>query len=95
MKPENDSYLDELALLARVDPEAFELRRHSAIDEMLQSSSKQKMLKKLQREIDAVRNQAGNPQAALLAITRMLDEHVIFLAEELKAQTEFIDTFRQ
>jgi hypothetical protein len=78
-------YFEEWEFLAKRDPHAFELRRKAAVDRFLEeSSSRQRRLGiVLQREIDAERRRAPDPQVALLVIARMLCEQLIFLGEEM------------
>ena len=84
-----DFSFEEWAALARLDPQAFERRRREVIDEFLRSSGSQRASgEALQREIDAVRKQAGTPQDALLAISGMLHAQLSFLGEELCALRE-------
>ncbi len=89
MKHDDDFIFDEWALLAKTDPEAFELRRRQYLEAFIQSSGRKKNLGKwLQREIDDVRSRAGTPQASLKAITGMMCDQLAFLGEELGSLKE-------
>lgn len=82
---EVDSCFQEWVLLAREDPEAFEQKRRLAIDQFLSTSSDRHRAlgATLQREIDAVRNRAGNAQSAFPALARMLCQQLDFLCDGL------------
>jgi len=96
MKRETDFFFEEWAFLARIDPEAFERRRLKAIDEFLSMSCRQRILgEMLQHQIDATRVQAGNPQAALQALAKMLGDELVFLGEELNLLSDHIDKLRR
>lgn len=76
---------EEWALLAKVNPEAFELRRREIIDMFLRESPERQRRFGgiLQREIDAERQRAGDPQKAFLAVAKMMCQQLAFLGEEL------------
>ncbi len=85
----HDFSFDEWAALAKADPLAFESRRQRLIADFLRASGKQqKVGESLQREIDAVRARAESPADALVALTAMLSDHLVFLGEELTALRE-------
>lgn len=85
-------HFHEWAFLAKVDPEAFEIRRRKTLDQFLQDSSdRQRMLgKRLQREIDTERRLAGNPQLALAAISTMLWRQASFLCDGLNDLSDYM-----
>lgn len=87
-----DFHFQEWALLAQVDPEAFEIRRRTFLDQFLRDSSdRQRMLgQSLQREIDAARSTASDPRAALSVISKMLWQHVSFLCEGLNDFSDYL-----
>lgn len=80
---END--FEELSRIAQLDPLAFEARRKAIIDHFIDSSpERQRALGiALQREIDAGRERAPDPGAALDAIMQMLDQQLVFLGEAM------------
>lgn len=80
-----DFHFQEWAFLAKVDPEAFEIRRRKVVEQFLQNSSERQRTvgRRLQREIDANRNLIDDPQVALAAISRMLWQQVSFLCDGL------------
>ncbi|WP_153111619.1 DUF3135 domain-containing protein [Propionivibrio limicola] len=96
MKNESDFIFEEWAFLARVDPEAFEIRRRKAIGEFLGTSGRQRVLgEMLQRRIDAARVEAETPQAALVVIARMLCEELDVLGNELQALRDQMGKIRR
>lgn len=86
---------EEWSLLAKVDPEAFEARRRQAIDRLLSQApaSQRRMCLILQREIDAERQRAGDPQAAFLAIAKMMCQQLAFLGEALTSLNDALQNF--
>jgi len=75
----------EWAFLARVDPEAFETRRRATIAEFIaDSGARNGVGNSLQAEIDAVRQRAGDPQSALLAIFDMMRRRLDRLGDEIE-----------
>ena len=84
MKTEADFLFDEWAFLAKTDVGAFEKRRREVIDKTLSMLGPRRNLGELlQREIDATRTRAESPQAALVAIAKMLSDELVFLGEGL------------
>lgn len=80
-----DFHFQEWAFLAKVDPEAFELRRRKVVEQFLENSSDRQRTvgRRLQREIDANRHPIDDPRLALAAISRMLWQQVGFLCDGL------------
>lgn len=62
--------------MAKNDPERFEQMRSEAIDEIIQSTrgEQQMQLRRLQWRIDRIRERAGTPLAATLAISKLMWE---------------------
>lgn len=91
-----DFFFQEWALLARTDPDAFESRRKQTIDQfLLQSSTRQrKMGLNLQREIDAERRRAEDPEKAFSAIAKMMWQQVNFLYDGLDNLSEYVKNNR-
>ena len=60
--------------LAKSDPEQFESKRMEAIDRLIESMPEERKihLRRLQWRVDRVREGAGNPMAATIAISRMM-----------------------
>ena len=86
MKQDFEFVFEEWVFLAKVDPEAFELRRRRFLEEFIAASGKNELLGNwLQREIDHVRAHAATPAAALCSITGMMCDQLLFLGEELKS----------
>ncbi len=65
---------DEWMLLAQSDPDAFEERRSTMIEERILSapSHRQHRLRCLQWRIDTQRRQSANPLAACIEVNRMM-----------------------
>jgi hypothetical protein len=87
-----DFHFHEWAFLAQVDPDAFELRRRTVLDQFLRDSSdRQRLLGQgLQREIDAARRMSADPGEALSVISRMLWQQVGFLCEGLNDLSDYV-----
>ncbi|MBI5898003.1 MAG: DUF3135 domain-containing protein [Rhodocyclales bacterium] len=77
----------EWMALARTAPDDFERQRKELIQAFLdESNDEQRQLgMRLQREIDHEIRRAGNPQQALVAISKMMWSQLDFLCEELEA----------
>jgi hypothetical protein len=86
---------EEWASLAKLDPAAFEVRRQEAIAQFLRESAVRHGLlgKRLQREIDSRRQQAGTPQKAFEVIARMMWEQFAFLSEGLNDLSTYVRKF--
>ncbi|HEY6897281.1 MAG TPA: DUF3135 domain-containing protein [Rhodocyclaceae bacterium] len=83
---------EEWASLAKLDPAAFEARRQETILQFLRESSVRHGLlgKRLQREIDSRRRQAGTPQKAFEVIAKMMWEQLAFLSEGLDDLSAYV-----
>ena len=73
-KPLTKLDFDEVAALARHDPEAYEQYRLDAVEELISSASRknQQHLRRLQWRIDQVRKRAPNATAACVKIYQMM-----------------------
>lgn len=80
---EADFSFEEWLFLAAIDPVAFEQRRKWTVERFLMDSSgRQRVLGlALQREIDAERSRARDPQEAFQIIARMMCKQAAFLGE--------------
>ena len=67
------------AILAREDPQAFELERKLLIERAIMKApaDKQQRLRCLQWKLDQIRNLASTPMAACLQINRLLWENIV------------------
>jgi hypothetical protein len=65
---------DELARLAKEDPEAFESRREKMIREVIDSTSPEikRRMEGLQWQIDQIRSTSANPMSSCLKISQMM-----------------------
>jgi uncharacterized protein DUF3135 len=65
---------DELARLAKDDPEAFESRRELMIREVIDSTSPEvkRRMEGLQWQIDQIRSASANPMSSCLKISQMM-----------------------
>ena len=74
-----DFDFDEMALLARVDPDAFEQQRRRMLNDVIEQASPelQRRMHGLQWQIDQVRASADNPISACLRISRMMWDSVL------------------
>jgi hypothetical protein len=65
---------DELARLAKDDPEAFESRREKMIREVIDSTSPEikRRMEGLQWQIDQIRSTSANPMSSCLKISQMM-----------------------
>ena len=73
-KPITKLDFDEVAALARHDPEAYEQYRLDAVEELISSASRknQQQLRRLQWRIDQERKRAPNATAACVKIYQMM-----------------------
>ena len=73
-KPLTKLDFDEVAALARHDPEAYEQYRLDAVEELISSASRknQQHLRRLQWRIDQERKRAPNATAACVKIYQMM-----------------------
>ena len=73
-KPLTKLDFDEVAALARHDPEAYEQYRLDAVEELISSASRknQQHLRRLQWRIDQARKRAPNAAAACVKIYQMM-----------------------
>ncbi len=76
---------DELAKMAKEDPEALEALRLSACEELIQSAPQQyqRKLRGLQFRIDMERRKAKTPMAACIKISEMMHDSFTKLREAL------------
>lgn len=80
---ESNFHFDDWAVLAKLDPEAFEMRRKRVIEAFLSNSgAKVSLGKALQREIDFERQRAATPREALQRIAKMMCQQLDFLNEQ-------------
>ena len=84
---ENQLDFDNWMEMAKSDPEQFELMRLDAIDEFIESAADDRKihLRRLQWRIDMVRERAGSPMAATLAISKMMWDAFHDLKEHYEA----------
>ena len=70
---------DELAKLAKEDPEAFENRREKMIREVIDSTSSEvkRRMEGLQWQIDQIRSTSANPMSSCLKISQMMWDKTI------------------
>ncbi len=81
-----DFDFQEWASLAKVDPQAFELRRAQYIELFLNSTGKRRQrLEGLQFRVDATRRLAHSSPEALLAISKLMIQSLADLRDELAA----------
>ena len=76
---DKDFNFDEMARLAKEDPDAFEIMREKMIQDAIDNSSpdiKQRM-QGLQWQIDKVRSTSSNPMASCLKISQMMWDNVL------------------
>ena len=76
---DKDFNFDEMARLAKEDPDAFEIMRGKMIQDDIDNSSpeiKQRM-QGLQWQIDKVRSTSSNPMASCLKISQMMWDNVL------------------
>lgn len=73
--------------LARRDSAAFEVRRRQAIERLMSTASpgQRRRSTLLQREIDAARRQAADPNESLQVLARMMCQQLSFLGEGLRS----------
>ena len=77
---------DNWKQLAQNDPEEFERRRQTLIDEAIPSApaAQQRKLKGLQFKIDMERRKGKNPLDACIRLNSMMHAHFAKLREELE-----------
>jgi len=70
---------DAWARLASDDPQAFEIRRNQAVDQLIRQapSHKQQRLRCLQWKLDQIRRVAPTPLAASIRMNRLLWESLV------------------
>jgi hypothetical protein len=80
---ESDFHFEAWATLAKLDPDAFEMRRKSVIEAFLNDSGAKRPLGlALQREIEFERQRAATPCEALQKIAHMMCQQLNFLNEQ-------------
>lgn len=80
-----DFNFNEWAFLAKTNPEGFERYRSQYIDQFLsQSGRHRRRLETLQSRIDAEREQAPTPEAALAAISRKMCQSLSLMGDEMQ-----------
>lgn len=81
---------EQLAKIAKEDPERLEQIRQDLINELIESvpEHRQKRLRGLQFQIDCQRKLHSSPMGACIAISRMMHESLHRLNDLLNAQDE-------